>query len=174
MKRRAFLVAAPAVALTCAACGYHVSGHADLVPEYIHTIAIPAWGNLTNRYRLTESLPGSIGREFLSRTKYRITSDPNDADAILTGAVVNYLAFPSVSDPRTGRATAIQVSVYLQVSLVDKKTGKVIYNRQSMEFKQRYEIAVEQVAYFDESDIALERLSKDVARTVVSAVLEAF
>ena len=87
---------------------------------------------------------------------------------------MNYLAFPSVSDPRTGRATAIQVSVYLQVSLVDKKTGKVLYNRQSMEFKQRYEIAVEQVAYFDESDIALERLSKDVARTVVSAVLEAF
>ena len=143
-------------------------------PAYIHTIAIPAWGNLTNRYRLTESLPGAIGREFLSRTKYRITSDPNDADAVLTGAVVNYLAFPSVSDPRTGRATAIQVSVYLQVSLVDKKTGKVLYNRQSMEFKQRYEIAVEQVAYFDESDIALERLSKDVARTVVSAVLEAF
>src|SRR5207245_11022038 len=70
--------------------------------------------------------------------------------------------------------TAIQVSVYLQVSLVDKKTGKVLYNRQSMEFKQRYEIAVEQVGYFEESDIALARMSKDVARTVVSAVLEAF
>jgi hypothetical protein len=43
-----------------------------------------------------------------------------------------------------------------------------------MEFKQRYEIAVDQKAYLDESDVALDRLSRDVARTVVSSVLEAF
>jgi hypothetical protein len=43
-----------------------------------------------------------------------------------------------------------------------------------MEFRQRYEIAIDPNAYFEESDMALERLSRDVARTVVSAVLEAF
>jgi hypothetical protein len=43
-----------------------------------------------------------------------------------------------------------------------------------MEFRQRYEIAIDQTQYFEESDIALERLSRDVARTLVSSVLEAF
>jgi hypothetical protein len=43
-----------------------------------------------------------------------------------------------------------------------------------MEVRQRYEIAIDQDAYFEESDIALERLSRDVARAVVSGVLEAF
>lgn len=163
-----------AMTVLISGCGYHVSGRADLVPKHVHTIAIPAWGNTTNRYKLTERLPGAIGREFLSRTRYRITANPEEAEAILTGSVVNYLAFPSVSDPQTNRATAIQVSVYLQVSLVDKQSGKVIYTRPNLEFKQRYEIAVDQTSYFDESDIALERLSRDVARTLVSAVLEAF
>lgn len=172
MRARLALVALLAAGLS--GCGYHVSGHADTMPKDVHTIAIPAWGNITSRYKLTEYLPGAVGREFLSRTRYRITSNPEEADAILTGSVVNYLAFPSVSDPQTGRATAIQISVYLQLTLTDKRSGKVIYTRPNMEFKQRYEIAVDQKTYFDESDVALARLSRDVARTVVSAVLEAF
>jgi hypothetical protein len=43
-----------------------------------------------------------------------------------------------------------------------------------MEVRERYEIAVDPNAYFEESDVAVERLSHNVARSVVSAVLEAF
>lgn len=93
---------------------------------------------------------------------------------MLTGAVVNYMSFPNVSDPRSGRATGVQVSVYLQVTLTERASGKVLYTRPNLEFRQRYEIAVDQAAYFEESDIALDRLSRDVARTLVSSVLEAF
>jgi len=151
-----------------------VSGHTDLIPEKIHTIAMPSWGNLSNRYRLSELLPGAMAREFIVRTRYRIVPDPKDADAVLNGAVMNYLSFPAVSDPQGGRSTAIQISVYLQVSLTDRSTGKVLFSRPNMEFKQRYEIAVDQKTYFEESDIALQRLSQDVARTLVSSILEAF
>ena len=43
-----------------------------------------------------------------------------------------------------------------------------------MEVRNRYEIAIDPRAYFEESDLGLERLSRDVARTVVSSVLESF
>jgi hypothetical protein len=43
-----------------------------------------------------------------------------------------------------------------------------------MEYRARYEIAVDQRAYFDESDAALERLSREVARAVVSRIVEDF
>jgi hypothetical protein len=43
-----------------------------------------------------------------------------------------------------------------------------------MEFRQTYEISVDPATYFDESDNAMDRLSRDVARTVVSAVLANF
>jgi hypothetical protein len=155
-------------------CGYHVAGRGDLLPRGIHTIAIPAFANVTIRYKLSERLPAAIAREFLSRTRYQIVPDPKDADAILQGVVASYDSNPTTYDPATGRAAGVQVSVRLDITLRERATGAVLYSRSRMEFRERYEISVDQRAYFDESDSALERLSRDVARTVVSAVLEKF
>ncbi len=155
-------------------CGYHVSGHSDLLPKNIKTIAIPAFGNVTSRYRLTELMPRALTREFISRTRYQVVADERDADAVLRGAVVNYLFIPTVVDDRTGRSAAAQVLVVLQLNLYERATGKVLYTQPSMEVRNRYEIAIDPRAYFEESDLALDRLSRDVARSVVSAVLEAF
>ena len=171
MRRRAILALAAPLA---AACGYRVGGKADLLPDTIHTIAIPAFGNITTRYKLTERLPAAIGREFLSRTRYRVVYDPNEADAILTGSVANYLSATTILDQASGRAAGVQITVYLNVALTNKHTGEVIYQRNNLEVRQRYEVSIEQQAYFDESEVALDRLSREVARQLVSTVLEAF
>ena len=63
--------------------------------------------------------------------------------------------------------------VYLQVRLIGKD-GKVLFNRPNLEFRERYEISIDPKQYFDESQPAMQRLSKDVARAVVSAILEIF
>jgi hypothetical protein len=155
-------------------CGYHVGGRADLLPRDVKTIAIPTFNNLTSRYRLSDRLAEAIAREFTSRTRYRVVADPGEADAVLRGAVVNLIKFPTIFDQRTGRASGVQFSLYLQLTLVDNRSGKVLFQRPNMEIRERYEISTDQLAYFEESDVALERVSRDVARTVVSAVLEAF
>jgi len=63
----------------------------------------------------------------------------------------------------------------MRVDLVERATGKVLFTRPSFDFRQRYEISTTSTtAYFDESDAALERLSRDVARDVVTAILEGF
>jgi hypothetical protein len=160
--------------LFTAACGYHVAGKADLLPKQIKTIAVPAFANVTVRYKLAERLPADITRELISRTRYKIIADPNQADAILTGAVVNFLSYPNVFDPVSQRATGIQAIVVLQINLTERATGKLLFARPHMEVRERYEISVDPKAYFDESDAALERLSKDTARSVVSAILEQF
>jgi hypothetical protein len=151
-----------------------VSGHADLLPDKIKTIAIPPFDNLTTRYKLTERLASSLTREFITRTRYQVVHEPGQADALLKGAIMNYFSFPTVFDSATGRASGVQISVILRLSLMERQTGRVLFTRPSMEFKQRYEISVDQSAYFEESDIGLERLSHDVSRSVVSAMLEAF
>jgi hypothetical protein len=161
-------------ALVFGSCGYHVAGHADLVPKNVKTICIPAFGNVTTRYKLTDRLPEAISREFIARTRYRIVPDPNKADAILRGAVVNYISYPTIFDPVTGRAAAVQMHVTMQISLVDRASGNVIFNRPNMEVRERYEISVEAAKYFEESDAALNRVSQQVARQVVTAILENF
>jgi hypothetical protein len=173
---RGHSVGALALLLTvlCAGCGYRVAGRADLLPRNIHTIAVPAFGNVTTRYRLTERMPAAITREFIARTRYQVVPDSNTADAVLQGSVVGYNSNPVVFDPVTSRASTVQVNVYLDITLRERATGKVLFSRSRMEFRERYEISVDQRAYFDESDAALDRVTMDVARTMVSAILEQF
>ena len=173
MKRRA-LFALSAFGLLCAGCGYHVAGQADTLPKSIRTIAVPAFQNATARYRLAERLPAAITHELIARTRYNVVADPDGADAVLTGSVNKYVAYPTTFDPTSGRASAVQLSVYLTVTLTDRATGKVLYSRRDFEARERYEISTDQRAYLEESDAALDRLSRDVARMVVSAVLENF
>jgi hypothetical protein len=164
-------LAAMAVA---AGCGYRVSGRADLLPKNIHTIAVPAFGNATIRYKLADLLSNAVTREFLTRTRYRIVADPNEADAILYGSLVNYNSYPAVFDPSTGRASGVIVTATVNIALRNRSTGETIFARPSMEIRERYEISIDSRAYFEESDTAAERISRDVARSVVSAVLEKF
>jgi PBP1b-binding outer membrane lipoprotein LpoB len=172
MKRRAAGALLGAAILS--GCGYKAGSSADLLPKNLRTIAVPTFGNLTSRNKLTDGVPASITREFLTRTRYRVVADPNDADAILNGAIIAFNAFPTIVDPATGRAAAVQVNVILQLRLMDRRSGKVLFERQSFEARQRYEVSVDPVAYFDESGVAIDRLCRDVARQLVSAVLENF
>jgi len=66
-----------------------------------------------------------------------------------------------------------QAIVTVSVTLRDK-TGAMLFNRPNFEIHERYEISIDPRNYFDESEPAMQRLSRDVARSVVSAVLEKF
>jgi RNase P/RNase MRP subunit p29 len=161
-------------ALLLSCCGYKVAGHTDLLPKTIKTIAVPAFSNGTTRYKLTDRLPEAISREFLTRTRYKVVPDNQQPDAVLNGAIVSYTAYSAVYDPNRARATSVNLRVVMRVTLTDKATGKVIFNRPNMEVSERYEVSVDPSQYFEESDIALDRASQSVARQVVSAILEDF
>jgi len=162
-----------ALMLLLSSCGYHVSGNTNLLPAEIHTIAVTPFRNASIQYKLSDYLTESVSREMISRTRYKIVADPAQADAVLTGAVANMFSSAIVADPVTGRSTGAQLVVLIQARLVDK-SGKVLFDRPNIEFRERFEISVDPKQYFDESQAALQRLSGDVARTVVSAILENF
>jgi len=163
-----------ALALVFSGCGYHVAGHSDLLPKTIKTIAIPAFGNATVRSRLARLITADLTREFISRTHYAIVAEPERADAVLSGALINFYSYPVITDPVSGRSTGVAVLASLSINLTDRHTGKVIFSRPAYEFSQRYEITLDPQAYFDESGTAIERLSRDVARSIVTAILENF
>jgi hypothetical protein len=157
-----------------AGCGYKTGGKGETLPATLHTIAIPAFHNVTTKYKLTGMLPQDIGREFISRTRYKVVSNPIDADAVLEGKILRYYSSPTVYDPATSRSSGVQIIVWLNITLTERATGKVLFKRTNFDVKERYEITGDQQTYFDESDAALGRLSRSVARQVVSSVLEAW
>lgn len=155
-------------------CGYHVGGKADTLPKGIQTIAIPAFTTATMRYRLVDLLPQQVGREFVQRTRFRITTDPNDADAVLYGSINSVTVGAVAFDPASGKSTSLAITVGLSIRLVERSTGRVLFSRPNLGFHQNYESAVDPHQFFDESGPALDRLSHDVARDVVSAIVENF
>jgi hypothetical protein len=176
MTRRFSLLFCPAaiLAILLLSCGYHVGGKADLIPKDVQTIAIPAFLTTTSRYKLVDSLPQAIGTEFLTRTRFKIVNDPSRADAVLHGSIISASAYPNVTNPNTGASISVRVVVVLVVRLVENRTGKVLYARSNWQVRQDYEAAVEPHQLFDESGPAFDRLNREVAHDIVSAVVENF
>ena len=94
-------------------------------------------------------------------------ADPAKADATVYASIANVFMYA------TGLGTGARVIVQLQIRMVGRD-GKVLFNRPHMEFRDRYEISVDPKQYLDESQATMSRLSKDVARTGVAALLADF
>lgn len=154
-------------------CGYHTAGKANLLPSDLRTLAIPAFANHTQTYRIEQMLTAAVVQEFGTRTKYRITADPGSADAVLRGTVLTSSTTPLTYDSRTGRAATVLVIVSMNVSLTDRQ-GKVLYQNPSYTFREQYQVSEELSSFFEEDSPAFQRLSREFARTLVSNVLEAF
>lgn len=178
MNRRAtpgvLLAAMVASGISTLSCGYHVGGKADLMPKSIQTIAIPAFSTFTMRYKLVDVLPQQIAREFTARTRFHIVENPSEADAVLTGSINSAQVYPVVFDPTSGKATTIQAIVTITINLREQATGRTLYSRTNYSFKQNYDVAVDPHQFFDESGPAFDRMSRDIAHDIVSAIVENF
>jgi outer membrane lipopolysaccharide assembly protein LptE/RlpB len=178
------------VALLLSACGYHVGGTASQLPPGLKVIAVPALKNDTTRYRIEQGMTEAVVHEFIARTKYRIVSSEESADAVLHGEITGFEAIPAVFDTtpattsssttvpttntQTARATTMLVSVHMKVLLEERETNKVLYKNDNYLFRQPYEISTDPAKFFDEQGPALERMSRDFASRLVSDVLENF
>lgn len=173
-RRRFALYLALCSVLSISGCGYHVGGTADMVPKGIQSIAVPPFANSTTHYQLTDQLPVAISREFMARTRFHMDNDANSADAVLKGSINRVGAYPVISDPISAKATTMQLSANVSVELVERATGKVLYANKSLDVRSYYQIAIDPHQYFDESGPALDRLTREIAASVVSAVVENF
>lgn len=160
--------------LLLSGCGYHTAGKTSSLPTHINVLAVPTFVNHTHSYRVEQVLTSAVIRELTTRTQYKIINDKSDdADATLRADVTQTQAAPLTYDSTTGRATSSLVSVTVNVSLVDKK-GTVLFSNPNYTFREEYEISRELSSFFNEESPALERLSRDMARSLVSNVLEGF
>jgi outer membrane lipopolysaccharide assembly protein LptE/RlpB len=168
------LLFALVAALALTACGYRTSAHSVRLPETVKTIAIPAFTNQTQTYRVEQTLTAAVVREFVSRTRFRVLNEPNsDADATLRGTVLLASAAPLTYDSQTGRASTALLTVTMRVSLVDRK-GTLLFDNPTYTFREQYQVSRELSSFFEEDAPALDRLARDFARTLVNNIVEAY
>jgi outer membrane lipopolysaccharide assembly protein LptE/RlpB len=167
-------VALFAIMAVLSGCGYHTAGHATRLPASVRTIAVPAFVNLTQTYRIGQLLTRDVVREFIGRTKYHVLNQTGDsADATLKCIVSSAQASPLTYDAQTGRVSSAVVTVAMKVTLTDR-SGHVLFENLNYSFRQQYQVSREVTSFFEEETPALQRMSQDFARTLVSDILEAY
>jgi hypothetical protein len=161
-----------------AGCGYSLVGRGSFLPAYIKTIGIPMFVNRTSVFDLETQITQKVRSEFIGRGRYQILPGAGNADAVLTGEVLDVSVVPATfTDEQI--ASGYVVTMTARVELRDVADDRVLWENPRLVFRQEYEAqggtsALDPVAFFGQDASALERLSTDFARSVVSAILEAF
>ena len=165
----------------CAAttsCGYSLAGRGSFLPSYIRVIGVPTFANRTTIFNLETLLTEKVRAEFIGRGKYQILPSPDGVDALLTGEVTGVSIAPS-SFSTNQIASRYTLTMNARIELKDLRENKILWENPSVFFRQDYEAtsgtsATDPTAFFQNDLNALDRLSAEFARTIVSAILEAF
>ena len=165
-------------ALTASACGYALAGRGSFLPDYIRTIGVPTFTNRTTVFNLETMLTQKVRSEFIGRGKYQTLPESIGVDALLTGEVTSVQIVPS-SFNSAQLATRYSIIMTARIELKDMKANKVLWENAGVTFREEYDATggksvVDPAAFFQQDSTALERMSTAVARTIVSAILEAF
>jgi outer membrane lipopolysaccharide assembly protein LptE/RlpB len=162
------------LSLATIACGYHTVGHSVALPQNVHTIAVPGFVSQSQTFRIEQIMTDAVVREFNTRTQFHIVHETNaDADAVLRGTVLSASTTPLAYDSQTGRVASALVTVSMQVTLTDRD-GKVLFQNPSYLFHEQYELSRDLPTFFEEDSPAVDRLSRDFARTLVANILEKY
>ncbi len=164
--------------LSNSGCGYALAGRGSFLPATIKTIGIPTFVNRTTVFNLETTLTAKVRSEFIGRGKYEIRPEGTDVDALLTGEVSSVTIAPATFSA-TQLASRYAITMTARVELRDARANMVLWDNSSLVFRQEYDSAgavgvIDPAAFFGQDTQALDRISADFARTVVSAILEAF
>ncbi len=172
--RQALLaIAAAALGLPAAGCGYRLAGQGRFLPADIHTIAVAPFDNITSRSEIEDRITEQLVEELDRRGEIRTTTPDKPADARLTGTVTAYTTLP-VTFTGAGKASRVQVTVQARVSLTDLRTGAVIWRQDHFVFRADYDVSKDQATYFDQEILAIDLIARDCARTIATSLLEGF
>jgi hypothetical protein len=162
-----------------AGCGYSLAGRGSFLPDYIKTIGIPTFTNRTTVFNLETQMTQKVRSEFIGRGHYKIVPEAVNVDALLTGEVSAVTILPlSFTDAQLASRYVITMSA--SVELRDTKENKVLWDNPGLVYRQEYEAqsasqgVIDPAAFFGQDTDALDRLTTEFARSIVSSILEAF
>ncbi len=177
-RRLLSFVLGPLLLAPLAGCGYALAGRGSALPTHIRTIGVPLFTNATTIFDVEQTLTQRVRLEFIGRGRYKVVPDDTGTDAVLKGDITGISIRPTAFDSNQ-QASRYEITVVVKVEFRDITTDKVLYENPAQTFKEEYEVTTGQSAsdantFLGQNSNALERLATDFAKTVVTAVLEAF
>lgn len=169
------LTAAMALASAATGCGYHLSGMGrgtGIIPEHVQTFAVSPFENRTNRPEIEQRVTEEVSSLLSRRGRYKVVTDPAQADAILSGAIASYQT-NAVQFTTTGRATRVEAVVRIQATLRDRADDKVLWSQSGLIFREQFDVPASG-EFFDQETIALDEIAKGAADALINSIFEGF
>jgi outer membrane lipopolysaccharide assembly protein LptE/RlpB len=166
---------AAATAMAATGCGYHLVGASNNLPARLQTLYVAPLVNQSARSEVDQRLTEQISQEWVRRGRFQLVSSGDKADAVLSGTVKSAVINPVQFDQQ-GRATQYQLTVTIDVQLVDRTGEKPVVLWRDERFARNNSYPFDPLAkdYFDREIEALDLLSRNMARDLVTTILEGF
>lgn len=156
-------------------CGYHLVGTSSFLPPELTDLYVERFSNNTSWSDVDQRLVEAITQEWVRRRRFRLVDTADEAQLDLRGTIQSVNVSPVSFDDR-GRATEYQMTLQVAVELVDVRgeDPKVLWEDKGFSRRTSYQVDVSAVNYFDRQVEAMDQLSQEFARALVSSVLEGF
>jgi hypothetical protein len=163
------------------ACGYTLAGRGSALPASIKSIGIPMFTNRTSVFNLETTLTTKVRAEFAGRGKYEMVPSATGVDALLIGEVTAVSIVPSAFNAAQ-LASRYAITMTARVELRNTHDDTVLWDNPGLVFRQEFDAtgnqsaagAVDPTVFFGQDTNALDRISIEFARSIVSAILESF
>jgi len=167
------------LSLASSGCGYALAGRGSFLPTDIRVVGIPTLVNRTTFFDVEQILTEKIRNEFIGRGKYRVVPEVTGTDAVLNAEIVSITLSP-VGLTSTQLASRYQFVLTMKVDFVDERIQKSLWANDTLSFTGEYDLtanagsAIDASSFADQQRSAFDRMATDAARTVVTAIVEAF
>ena len=161
------------VLVVLAGCGYHLAGKGSTLPSHVHHLSVPLFENRTAQPEIAQRITEQVTNEMIGRGVEVASGAGEDADAILNGVVNSYTSVP-VGIGTDGRATRYEIVIQVAAELRDRRDESVLWKDEHFLFRRQYDVDPDEATSIDRSIVAIELVSRDLARSMVAAILEGF
>lgn len=175
---RALRVVLALCLLAGTACGYSLAGRGNALPPELKIIGIPAFVNHSATPEIDRVLTDAVRTEWQGKSRFRVVPDETGVDAVLH-ATISSVGLQPVAFNSSNQATRNVIIVTANVEFKELATGKVIWANPAFQARDEYEISPgsspnDPTAILTQNVSAMDRIGKAFARSVVTAIFEAF
>jgi len=143
----------------------------------IRIVGIPQLQNQSSFFNVEQVLTEKLRTEFIGRGKYAIVPSSTGVDALLTGVIGSVTLTPTALN-QNQQATRYALILTVSAEFKDMHTNKVLWANPVMQYREEFTLdptsAVDTTTFLAQNVNAQERMASELARALVSAILEAF
>ena len=158
--------------MAIAACGYHFAGQANNLPPEIRSLAIPIFENRSLEPRIENDFTNDLIFEF-TRSKQLAIAEEKDADAILTGIIMQ-IGTETIAYTAKVASAEQRVYVRLNVQLRRSDNGAILWSDRSLYEKEEYIVAPEKAKTEANKRAAIKLIAERAAEKIHNRIFQGF